>query len=57
MERWWPDRFGRLRAITVAADGAIYIGTSNADGRAVGDYPALDFIYRLTPAGNNAVIE
>jgi glucose/arabinose dehydrogenase len=46
-ERWWPDRFGRLRGITVARDGTVYVGTSNRDGRALGAYPPTDFVYRL----------
>lgn len=49
VERWWPDRFGRLRAITEGPDGALYIGTSNRDGRASREYPGSDFIYRVEP--------
>jgi glucose/arabinose dehydrogenase len=50
VERWWPNRFGRLRAVTQGPDGSLYVGTSNADGRAEGNYPPEDFIYRLTPS-------
>jgi glucose/arabinose dehydrogenase len=32
-ETLFPREFGRLRAILVAPDGSIYIGTSNRDGR------------------------
>lgn len=38
LERWWTtaDResvYGRLRGLTVGPDGALYVGTSNRDGR------------------------
>jgi aldose sugar dehydrogenase len=49
IERWWPNRFGRLRAIGQGLDGAIYVGTSNRDGRTEGSYPGSDYIYRITP--------
>ncbi len=52
IERWWPNRFGRLRAVTQGPDGSLYVGTSNADGRAEGDYPPEDFIYRLTSSAH-----
>jgi len=32
-EKLFVRTFGRLRALLVAPDGAIYIGTSNRDGR------------------------
>lgn len=47
VERWWTDRFGRLRAITEGPDGSLFIGTSNRDGRAAGDYAGSDYVFRL----------
>lgn len=49
IERWYRARFGRLRAIAVGPDGAIYLSTSNRDGRAEQTHPGSDFIYRLIP--------
>ncbi len=52
MERWFSSamhrgRLGRLRAVVVGPDGAVYISTSNRDGR--GRVLANDdHIYRLT---------
>jgi glucose/arabinose dehydrogenase len=51
IERWWPHKYGRLRAIAQAPDGAIYVGTSNRDPRGSGEHPGSDHIYRLVPAG------
>lgn len=54
VERWFntgprgSSTHGRLRALTVGPDGAIYVGTSNLDGRgsvSFGD----DRVMRLTP--------
>jgi len=54
IERWFNDGprgssvYGRLRALAAGPDGAIYIGTSNLDGRGTpraGD----DRVLRLTP--------
>jgi glucose/arabinose dehydrogenase len=51
IERWWPGKFGRLRAIAQGPEGAIYFSTSNQDGRApFGPAPGSDFIYRIVPA-------
>ena len=49
IERWWPRKYGRLRALAQGPDGAIYVGTTNRDGRTDRQYPGSDFIYRLTP--------
>ncbi len=49
LERLWPGRFGRVRAIAVGPDGHLYFGTSNRDGRGrprAGD----DHLYRVIPA-------
>jgi glucose/arabinose dehydrogenase len=47
------DRYGRLRAVTVAPDGSLWVLTSNLDGPGVrgenGQVPAEDLIIRLTP--------
>ncbi len=55
LERWFIDEqrdsvYGRLRGMTVGPDGALYIGTSNRDGRGrprEGD----DRVLRLVPPG------
>ncbi len=45
----FDERFGRLRAIAQGPDGALYLGTSNHDGR--GDPgPGDDRIIRIEPA-------
>jgi aldose sugar dehydrogenase len=50
IERWWPGRHGRLRAVEQGPDGAIWFTTSNRDGRAERSYPGSDFIYRIVPS-------
>ncbi|HEU4754860.1 MAG TPA: PQQ-dependent sugar dehydrogenase, partial [Armatimonadota bacterium] len=50
IERWWPEKYGRLRALAQGPDGAIYFSTSNRDGRAERSYPGSDYIYRIVPA-------
>lgn len=52
IERWWPGKYGRLRALAQGPDGAIYFSTSNRDGRAERPYPGSDFIYRIVSAGS-----
>jgi quinoprotein glucose dehydrogenase len=51
IERWWPEKYGRLRAIAEGPDGSLYFSTSNRDGRAERRYPGSDYIYRIVPAG------
>jgi glucose/arabinose dehydrogenase len=47
-EKLFVHTFGRLRAVLVAPDGSIYIGTSNRDGRGT-PMPTDDRIIRLRP--------
>ncbi len=48
-EAVYTDRFGRIRTVTVAPDGALWISTSNRDGR--GDVrDGDDRVLRLPPA-------
>jgi len=60
VERWFHDGegnsiYGRLRGMTVGPDGALYIGTSNLDGRLFAGSPREgdDRILRIFPAGND----
>ena len=47
-ETLFVREFGRLRAVLVAPDGSIYIGTSNRDGRGT-PMPNDDRIIRIRP--------
>lgn len=47
-QKLFADDFGRLRAVLVAPDGAIYLGTSNRDGRG-SPAPTDDRIIRIRP--------
>src|SRR5690606_26761828 len=56
IERWFntadgQTQYGRLRALTVGPEGAIYVGTSNRDGRqfAADFREAPDRILRIVP--------
>lgn len=57
IERWFNDGegnsvYGRLRALAVGPDGALYVGTSNHDGRQMtaSHREGPDRILRITPA-------
>lgn len=48
--RYWEDhRYGRLRAVVEGPDGALYVTTSQRDGRASRKLPGADFVYRIVP--------
>jgi glucose/arabinose dehydrogenase len=48
VEMLFDDEFGRLRAIAIGPDGALYLTTSNGPN-ATGEQPANDMIIRVTP--------
>ena len=58
IERWFNTgprgsaAYGRLRGMTVGPDGAIYLGTSNRDGRGFAK-PGDDRILRIRPRPSN----
>lgn len=49
-ERLLEDQYGRLRDVVQGPDGALYVTTSNRDGRAT-PRPDDDVVLRLAPAG------
>ncbi len=52
VERLFEQQYGRLRDVLTGADGAVYIATSNHDGRArgIGPFEGDDKVLRITPA-------
>lgn len=48
IERWWQGRYGRLRGLAQGPDGALYVSTSNRDGRGR-RRNGHDVILRITP--------
>lgn len=48
IERWFADRFGRIRDVVEGSDGALYFMTNNKDGRGT-PKPGDDRIYRIVP--------
>lgn len=52
VERLFDQQYGRLRDVLVGADGAVYIATSNHDGRArgIGPFEGDDKILKIMPA-------
>ena len=51
VEQLFENKYGRLRDVLVGPDGAVYIATSNLDGRArgVGPFENDDKVLRITP--------
>jgi glucose/arabinose dehydrogenase len=52
VERLFENQYGRLRDVIVGPDGAVYIATSNHDGRArgIGPFEGDDKVLRITPS-------
>ena len=48
IERWFSDRFGRIRDVVEGPDGALYFMTNNTDGRGKPE-PGDDRVYRIVP--------
>lgn len=48
IERWFADRFGRIRDVVEGPDGALYFMTNNKDGRGK-PKPGDDRIYMIVP--------
>jgi quinoprotein glucose dehydrogenase len=50
LERFWPDVYGRIRAVALGPDGHLYFGSSNRDGRGFAR-PGDDQVFRVVPTG------
>ncbi|TWT67632.1 Soluble aldose sugar dehydrogenase YliI precursor [Posidoniimonas polymericola] len=51
LERWFPSRYGRVREVQVAPDGAIWLTTSMFDPPEAHGAEGYDQVLRITPAG------